>query len=357
MKILRLAFLLLAATIAASAQAPARNVVIITLDGFRWQEMFTGADQAYFKRDAKGVIDPVSTRYAAATPEARRAIVMPFMWNTISKQGQVFGDPAQQSVSHLTNGLWFSYPGYNEMLTGAADPRVDSNKKVPNPNVTVLEWLNGRPGFAGKVAAFGAWDVLPFIVNTERSHLPVGSGFTPVPDAVTARQREINQIAADQPPYWSYGAFDAPFIYAAIDALHTTKPRVVYVMLGEGDEWAHENNYALYLDAATRADRFIERVWNTLQSLPEYRNNTTLLVTTDHGRGATTKDWSDHGKDVPAAENTWFAALGPTVPALGVRKNITVTTSQLAATIAAAVGQNFGAAMPKAAPPLPLTVR
>jgi len=354
MKALRLAFLLVCATATITAQAPPPNVVVITLDGFRWQEMFTGADAAYFKRNSKGVIDPVSKTYAAATPEARRALVMPFVWNTIARQGQIFGDPAQQSRSHVTNGLWFSYPGYNEMLSGAPDARVDSNNKVPNPNVTVLEWLNGRPGVTGKVAAFGAWDVLPFIVNTERSHIPVGTGFAPVPNARTPHELEINQVAVDQPPYWSYGAFDAPFIYAAIDALQTKHPRVVYVMLGEGDEWAHENNYALYLDAANRADRFIERVWNTLQSLPAYRNNTTLLITTDHGRGATVKDWSDHGEDVPAAENTWFAAIGPTVTPLGVRRNITVTTSQLAATIAAVIGQDFHAAMPKTAAPLPL---
>lgn len=330
----------------------APNVVVITIDGYRYQEMFTGADEAYFKRSSKGVIDAVSARYLADTPGARRAKVMPFMWSTIATQGQIFGDPAVGSRSHVTNGLWFSYPGYNEMFSGAPDPRVDSNNKVPNPNVTVLEWLNGRPGTAGRVAAFGAWDVLPSIVNSERSHIPVGTGFVPVPNARTPREREINELAADVPTTWSYGTVDAPMVYAAINALKSAHPRVLYLMLGEGDEWAHENNYALYLDAAHRADRFIERVWNTLQSLPEYRNNTTLLITTDHGRGATLKDWSDHGKDVPAAENTWFAALGPTVPPLGVRKNLTVTTSQLAATIAWAVGEDFNAAMPQAAPRL-----
>jgi hypothetical protein len=364
MKLIRLAVLplvivalLAAATAGTPAQSTARHVVVITIDGLRWQEMFTGADEAYFKRDSKGVIAPVSKRYAAATAEARRAILMPFVWKTMASQGQVFGDPAAKSVSHVTNGLWFSYPGYNEILSGAADPRVDSNNKVPNPNVTVLEWLNGRPGFAGKVAAFGAWDVLPSILNVERSHLPVGTGFTPAPDAATPRGRELNQLAADLPPYWSYGTVDAPMVYAAIDALETRSPRVLYVMLGEGDEWAHEGRYDLYLDATMRADRFIERIWNTLQSLPAYQGNTTLLVTTDHGRGATVKDWSDHGKDVPAAENTWIAAIGPAVPALGVRAGITVTTSQMAATIAAVVGEDFRAAMPRAAAPLPLTVR
>ncbi len=354
MKTLHLSCLLLALSVTALTAGEDSRVVIVTLDGLRWQEMFTGADPAYFKRDAKGVIDPVAKKYAGDTSEIRRATLMPFMWNVIAKQGQVLGDPSQQSRSHVTNGLWFSYPGYNEMLSGVPDPRVDSNNKVPNPNVTVLEWLNRQAGFAGTVAAFGAWDVLPYILNTERSHLPVGTGFVPVPKPATAREREINEIAADLPAYWDYGTFDAPIVYAAIEALKARKPRVLYIMLGEGDEWAHEGRYDLYLDATTRADRFIERVWTTLQSLPDYRNHTTLLVTTDHGRGATVKDWSNHGKDVPAAEDTWMAALGSGVPSLGVRKGLTVTTSQFAATIAAVVGQDFHAAMPKTAPPMSL---
>ena len=88
--------------------------------------------------------------------------------------------------------------------------------------------------------------------------------------------------------------------------------------------------------------------------MPEYRDRTTLLVTTDHGRGATLKDWMDHGKDVPAAEDTWIAALGPAARALGPRENLTVTSSQFAATIASVVGEDFRQATPRAAPPLPL---
>ena len=354
MKTLRLAAVMALLAATSVAESVPHHVVVITIDGLRFQEMFGGADEAYFKRDAQGLIDPASKRFSGPTPEARRATLMPFMWNVIAKQGQIFGDPSRQSRSHVTNGLWFSYPGYNELLSGVADPRVDSNRKVPNPNVTVLEWLNRRPGFEGRVSAFGSWDVLPFILNTERSGLKVGFGFSPVPSPATELERELNQLAADLPPYWNYGTFDAPFVQAAIGALKSGKPRVLYLLLGEGDEWAHEGRYDLYLDATTRADRFIERVWTTLQSLPEYRDRTTLLVTTDHGRGATLKDWMDHGKDVPAAEDTWIAALGPAVPALGVRGNLTVTTSQFAATIASVVGEDFRKAARRAAPPLPL---
>lgn len=353
---LALALVLATAGLAASAatQTPTPSVVVVTIDGLRWQEVFGGAQRDYFQKKDKGEADPISTKYAGATSEARRAIVMPFMWKVMAREGQIFGDPSRQSVSRVTNGLWFSYPGYNEMFSGVADPRIDSNDKIPNPNVTVLEWLHARPGFAGKVAAFGAWDVLPFIVNTERSRVPVGSGFAPVTSPTTVRGRAINELAGDLPAYWSYGTFDAPIVYAAIEALQTSKPRVLYIMLGEGDEWAHEGRYDLYLDAALRADRFIARIWALLQSMPEYRGQTTLLVTTDHGRGATTADWTDHGRKVPAAERTWIAAIGPQVPPRGVRQQVTVTTAQLAATIAAVVGEDFRAAFPKAAPPLPL---
>jgi hypothetical protein len=344
---------LLLVPVHARQSAPAANVVIVTIDGLRWQEMFGGADRDYFRKDTPDEVTPSEKRFWRATAEERRAALMPFMWTTIATRGQIFGDPSKQSRVHATNGLWFSYPGYNEMFAGAPDARVDSNDKVPNPNVTVLEWLNGRPGFRGRVAAFGAWDVLPSIVNSARSGIPVGSGFTPVPSPRTERERAINELAADLPAYWDYGTFDAPIVYAALESLRTSKPRVLYVMLGEGDEWAHAARYDLYLGATFRADRFIQRIWETVQSLPEYTDRTTLLVTTDHGRGATPADWKDHGRKVPAAETTWMAALGAGVPARGLRESVTVTTSQLAATIAAVLGEDFRSAAPDVAAPLP----
>jgi hypothetical protein len=332
----------------------ARNVVIVTVDGFRWQELFTGAERALLRPTATGEASVTEKRFWRETADARRAALMPFFWSVVAVRGQVFGDPSRQSLSRVTNGLWFSYPGYNEILSGAPDSRIDSNDKVPNPNVTVLEWLNGRPGFQGRVAAFGTWDVLPFILNVVRSRLPVGDAAQPVPLPKTDRERAINDLAADLPPYWPGVPFDAPIMHAALESLRSRQPRVLYVMLGETDEWAHEGRYDLYLDAAFRSDRFLQRLWETLQALPAYANQTALIVTTDHGRGATNTDWTDHGRKVPAAEATWIAVIGPGVPALGIRESVTVTAAQVAATAAALVGQDFRAASPAAAEPLPI---
>ncbi len=77
----------------------------------------------------------------------------------------------------VANNYYFSYPGYSEILTGIADDNIDSNDKIYNPNLTFLEWLNNHKLYKNKVAAFASWDVFPYIINTERSKIPVNAGF------------------------------------------------------------------------------------------------------------------------------------------------------------------------------------
>ena len=329
-------------------------MIVVTLDGLRWQELFGGLSSDYLTKDAGRVEDraPIEQRFGAPTPVERREKMMPFFWTVIAKQGQVFGDPAAGSVARVTNGLRFSYPGYNEMLTGFPDPRVDSNDKVPNPNVTVLEWLNRRPAFAGRVAAFASWELLSWILNEPRSGIPSNGDGAPVAQAATDRERLLNEFASELPPYWGSTRFDAPTVFGALEYLRTRKPRVLYVMLGETDEWAHQRRYDLYLDSAWRNDRMIRRLWEAAQSMPEYANRTALIVSTDHGRGDKPEDWPNHGRDTPASDRIWIVVMGPGVPALGIRSGITATQSQVAATIAALLGEDYARAQPQAAAPL-----
>lgn len=109
-----------------SAQTQARHVVVITIDGLRWQEFFGGANRDYFKRDKNGSAGEPERRFWRETPDARRSTLMPFVWTTIAASGQIFGDPSAGSESHLTNGLRFSYPGYSEIFAGLPDPTIAS---------------------------------------------------------------------------------------------------------------------------------------------------------------------------------------------------------------------------------------
>jgi len=346
----------LAACVAGARGQPIGDrVIVVTLDGFRWQEMFGGADRELILGRDGGVSDTTVTlsRFHRPTLDAPRRTLMPFVWTVIAANGAIFGDSTEGSVMLVTNGKRFSYPGYNELFTGAADARIDSNDKLPNPNVTVLEWLAAQPGFRGRIEVFGSWDVFPYIFNVARSRLAVNGDGLPFPTPRAQVETALNEMTTWLPTLWQGARLDAPTMAAALHALRVRRPKVLAVLLGETDEWAHGRRYDLYLDAAQRSDHFIEQLWRTAQSLPEYAGRTSLIISTDHGRGASSRDWTDHGREVPAADRIWMAVLGPNRLGEATPRMLAGTQSQFAATIAALVGENWQSARPEAAPPLP----
>src|SRR5262249_38450437 len=160
-----------------------------------------------------------------------------------------------------------------------------------NPNLSVLEFLNSKPAFHGRVEAVCTWDVFPSIFRVRQSNLPVHAGWVPLEDkALSARERHLNEFMDRIPRYWPDNTFDVFTMEAARSALERRQPRVLFIGLGETDEWGHARRYDLYLDAANQADRFLKQTWQTIQSMPQYRDKTTLLVSTDHGRGSTRVD-------------------------------------------------------------------
>jgi hypothetical protein len=343
--------LLFAATTAGAADLKTRNVVLITTDGLRWQEVFTGAEQALIDKKAGGVADAkaVEARFWRETPEERRAALLPFLWGKVAREGQIYGNLPKGSSSRITNTMKFSYPGYNEILTGFADPRIDSNAKKPNQNVTVLEWLHGKPEFQGKVAAYSAWDVVPYIVNRERCGFPVMGGWEPLPDRdPNPRQLLLNDLIEDTTRTNDAEVVDSFLYQAAREHLLRHRPRVLFVGFLETDHWAHAGRYDNLLASANAVDRYIRRLWEAMQSMEEYRDKTTFIITTDHGRGSGPTAWRNHGRGVEGAEDMWMAFLGPDTPPLGERTNCGgVTQSQIAATLAALLGEDYHGAEPR----------
>jgi hypothetical protein len=331
------------------------TVIFVTLDGLRWQELFRGADERLMNQEWGNVDNPdsLTQRFWRDDVQSRREVLLPFVWGTIARQGQILGDPRRQCEVRVTNDQHFSYPGYNEILCGFADPKITSNAKQYNQNVTVLEWLHRKPGFAGRVFAFTSWDVFPFIINTRRSGLPVNAGWQQLDGMADAAQQQIlNDLANELPRYWSSVRYDAFTFRGALDCLEHRKPRVLYVALGETDDWAHAGRYDLYLHSAQQSDDYIRRLWEVAQKNPRTRGRTTLIITTDHGRGNGREDWKSHSTSIPGCDRIWFAALGPGVPPLGIRESLRCTQSQAAATVAAAVGEDFTAFDPRVADPL-----
>jgi len=329
------------------------NVILLMTDGLRWQEVFGGAEEVLMSKDPGGVkeVDALKAAFWRDTPEARREALMPFFWKVVARQGQVFGNQAKGSMAQVTNGMHFSYPGYNETLCGFADPRIDSNDKNPNPNITVFEWLNRKPAYYGRVAAFGVWDVFPFIFNRERCGFLINAGFEPLSKPSNPRIELLNTLKAEQTRYWIHEPFDSLTIQTALEYLKESKPRLMFVSLNETDAWGHEGRYDQYLYAAHRADAAFKAFWETAQAIPQYQGKTSIILVPDHGRGDAPVEWKNHGKKTPRSEFIWLGFLGPDTPALGERANMDkVTQSQVAATLAGLLGEDYASAVPQAAP-------
>jgi len=334
-----------------------RNVVLIVSDGLRWQEVFTGADPALLNEANGGIWAKeadLRRDFWRDDPVERRRALFPFLWNTVAVRGQIFGNQALGSVARVTNGLAFSYPGYNEMLTGHPDARIDSNEFGPNPNISVLEWLNTLPDLHGKVSVFATWAIFKDILNVSRSHLPLQVGWDlPYHGELSERQALLNRLYQTTTRLDDEDVYDAFQQVPLLDSFAKQQPHVLFVGYGETDNWAHSGRYDLVLHSAHLFDQFVAELWERLQALPAYRDRTTFIITTDHGRGSGPTEWKEHGKEQKGSENIWIAVLGPDTPPLGERSHTAeVHQAQIAATVAALLGKDFCHAVPAAAPPI-----
>ncbi|TDD95038.1 alkaline phosphatase family protein [Flavobacterium cellulosilyticum] len=314
------------------------KIILITLDGFRWQELFTGAD-ANLIANKEYVEDTLELKkhFWRATPEDRRKVLMPFFWNEAVMMGQIHGNRNLGSNVNLTNSLWFSYPGYNEILSGVADDkRIKSNDKINNPNTTVLEKINNRPQYSGKVAAFGSWDVFPYIINEERSGIPVNAGFeTAKSNNLSDREVFLNELQSKVPSPWRSVRLDAFTSNYALEYMKKEHPELVYISYGETDDFAHDGKYDAYLKSAHTADALIKELWSFTQEDPFYKDNTVFILSTDHGRGTQPLNtWKSHGSDIGGADQVWLAVFGNGVEKLGeIASKEQLYSNQIAPTI------------------------
>lgn len=335
-----------------AAARPDLRLVLVTLDGLPWTEVFQGADPDRVMDPAAVAVDQrAAIREAFLAPTDRAAALMPFLNGVIARRGVLLGDRTHGSCAAVSNAMWFSYPGYNEILTGKVDPAVKSNSHGLNRNITVLEWLNRRPGFAGRVEVLASWRTHRDILNAPASGVPVNAGWEDAPTRTPA-EAAIARLQAGSARIWPEVRLDT-FTHAyALEALKRRKPRVLYVAYGETDDFAHDGHYDHVLWAAQRADRFLSEIWATLQADPAYAGRTTLIVTTDHGRGTNGKDaWKHHGKPFVGSDQVWIGAIGPGVVA-GAKPDGCAASTQIAATALRALGVDWTAFDPAAGPPL-----
>jgi hypothetical protein len=301
---------------------PQNKLFIITLDGFRWEEVFNGADSALIN-DKKSTPDSSVTKalYWDVNAGERRKKLLPFFWNVIVKQGQLYGNRLYNNKVNVSNPYALSYPGYSELLTGSVDFSIHNNSKKKNRNPNILEVLNSSNEYAGKVAAFTSWDVFPYILNKEEGGFYLNSGLENVKNKeLTYSEKLLNTLQSEVIHEKKETRYDELTYIACKEYIMKAKPSVVLLSFSGTDDAGHAKRYDEYLQEANNADRMISELWRLVQSIPEYADQTTFLITTDHGRGSKKSNWHKHGFFVSGSSQTWFALMGNSIVPAGEMK-------------------------------------
>lgn len=292
---------------------PIRNLILFTSDGLRWQDVFNGIDpklmgeRAAHMHEARHLRD----RFWREAPEERRAALMPRFW------GRLAGQASISSEILVTNAFKVSYPGYSEILTGRTqDDVIRGNEPKQNPSESFLEVLKRHWRLdRAQAAVIASWNAYEWMAQKTPGSLEINCGYTNIGGSPRMEElsRMQHQMMSDEPET----RHDWITFEIALEYIRLHKPRVFYVALDETDEWAHKKRYDRYLQMIHYVDECLDRLWTTVESMPEYRGSTALVVTSDHGRGSTLDTWTSHGSRIPGADRTWLAVIGAGRPPVG----------------------------------------
>jgi predicted AlkP superfamily pyrophosphatase or phosphodiesterase len=258
---------------------PPVTVVIVTLDGVRWHEVFEGVD----------------ARLAASHGLSRSEVVnaaqlTPNLHRIATTRGAALGAPGHGATISASGPNFISLPGYAELLSGRRSTRCKDNQCAGSGAPTLLdEFVAASASDASQIALFTSW-----------------------PDiARVASERGLVAEPLPRPPSFRPDMITADL---AIAHLKAHPPRFLFLGLGEPDEFGHQNDYAGYLNALRRADARIADVDRELSVLAAHGTRTALFVTADHGRA---ENFVEHGSKFPESARVWLIASGSAVRATG----------------------------------------
>ena len=210
------------------------------------------------------------------------------------------------------------------MSTGFPNDAIDSNEFGPNPTPSVFEWLNKFEEFRGRVAIYGTWSQYDNIFNKQRSGLMMQTGWTlPKKPHESARDALLREL------YATTTEFDEEDVAELVSADPAARLREVREAASAVRGLRRDRQLGasgpLRPGARQRAiafDYFVKQLWETMQAMPEYRDTTTFIITTDHGRGGGLTEWKEHGVEEKGSENIWIAVHRTRYRAAGERSHV-----------------------------------
>lgn len=290
-------------------------VVLVVMDGVRWQDIFLGVDPVL--ADRYGV--PVEERL-----EAER--LTPNLHRLMTEDGASIGAPGVGQEMRASGPNFVSLPGYMEMLTGRTDFGCTNNDCGQVRLSTVADDVARQS--PGSSAVISSWAGIGRAATGPFSRAMVSVGrYAGEGRSALERDPELSRLLAEGASARPEPGHDdfRPDVHTARIGLallgsHEARagsprgPKFLFLGLGETDEYGHRADYRGYLQALVHADATIGQIAQIVRQENEARRPTTLFVTTDHGRS---EGFVSHGEEQPESARVFLVAAGAGIRARG----------------------------------------
>jgi len=298
----------LAATRLPEAWDEPTEVVLVTLDGSRFREIFEGVDPDLARRQHLP-----SERIVPAQQ------LMPRLQRLIAA-GVALGAPGHGAAIRASGPEFVSLPGYSEIFSGRRVTGCRDNACAGSNVPSMVDQLVEQTHGLHSAAVVTSWpDIARVAATNPAVAVSAGrhAGATRARFASLASVKGALERAAPTAPWPGNGDFrrDRFTAEVALSYLESEHPSFLFVGLGETDEFGHQDNYAGYLDALVEADRYIGQLADVLAEHSRHGVRTALFVTADHGRS---HDFRDHGAAHPESSRVWLVAAGSAIAARGL---------------------------------------
>jgi len=264
---------------ASQVPPPAENVILLTLDGVRWQEVFKGDQHGQIFRN---------------------------LWQELATEGVIFGDRGTGSWMTVSNDVNISLPAYQSIMAGA--PQGCLTNTCGRISVeTLQERIRRELGVTGKqVTTIASWEQIPNAVEHVEGITFVNAAFQNLDDGTGDEVfSAINEAQSKDKPLWGGARYDKYTWAHSMHYLTKHRPRFLFISLNDSDEWGHRGEWERYVETLRHYDERIRELIVTLRQMGKYGERTTLIVTTDHGRGDG-ENWTHHGRNWPASKYIWL---------------------------------------------------
>jgi hypothetical protein len=282
-------------------------VVIVTLDGARWQEVFVGSDAQL-----------------SGAPAVPAEALMPRLHALVTERGAAIGAPGRGAPMSASGPNFVSLPGYTEIFTGRRSHACADNECAPARLPTVMDQASALSARPSDVAVLASWERIERAASAAPGHLVVSTGRVRTSHAEALRDddatRQLLERGANADPYPGYGEFRPDRFTGALAVryLEAKRPTLMFLGLGEPDEYCHRGDYSGYLASLRASDAILGDLVDALGRMGARGRHTTVLVTADHGRG---RDYRHHGREFPESARVWLVAIGGGVEARGFARS------------------------------------